>query len=185
MSATSIFQIHPECYSEEVHESFLQHHKNPFGFGNLSFITSVEESKALNKKEGPMVILSADGMCEAGRILHHLANNISNPNNTILIVGYMAENTLGRRIRDGEKEVKIMGDWYSVKASVEQINSFSAHADYVESLAWLNSIDTSRLKNIFMVHGEKSSQEFFKKYLNENGYPNVTIVKYGESYTLD
>ena len=132
-----------------------------------------------------MVILSADGMCEAGRILHHLANNISNPNNTILIVGYMAENTLGRRIRDGEKEVKIMGDWYSVKASVEQINSFSAHADYVESLAWLNSIDTSRLKNIFMVHGEKSSQEFFKKYLNENGYPNVTIVKYGESYTLD
>ena len=184
-SATSIFQIHPECYSEAVHDAFLQHHKNPFGFGNLSFVTSVEESKALNQKEGPMVIISADGMCEAGRILHHLANNISNPNNTILIVGYMAENTLGRRIRDGDKEVKIMGDWYSVKASVEQINSFSAHADYTESLAWLNSIDTSRLKRIFMVHGEKDSQEFFKNYLNENGYPNVTIVKYGEAYTLD
>ena len=132
-----------------------------------------------------MVIISADGMCEAGRILHHLANNIENPNNTILIVGYMAENTLGRRIRDGDKEVKIMGDWYSVKASVEQINSFSAHADYTESLAWLNSIDTSRLKRIFMVHGETEAQEFFKNYLNENGYPNVTIVKYGEAYTLD
>ena len=185
MSATSIFQIHPECYSEKVHEAFLQHHKNPFGFGNLSFVTSVEESKALNQKEGPMIIISADGMCEAGRILHHLANNISNPANTILIVGYMAENTLGRRIRDGDKEVKIMGDWYSVKADVEQINSFSAHADYTESLAWLNSIDTSRLRNIFLVHGETDAQSFFKDYLHENGYPNVTIVKYGESYTLD
>ena len=184
-SATSIFQIHPECYSEDVHDAFLQHHKNPFGFGNLSFVTSVEESKALNKKEGPMIIISADGMCEAGRILHHLANNISNPANTILIVGYMAENTLGRRIRDGEKEVKIMGDWYSVKADVEQINSFSAHADYTESLSWLNSIDTSRLKRIFMVHGEHDSQLFFKDYLEQNGFPNVTIVKYGESYTLD
>lgn len=184
-SATSIFQVHPECYSEDVHEAFLQHHKNPFGFGNLSFVTSVEESKALNEKNGPMVIISADGMCEAGRILHHLANNISNPNNTILIVGYMAENTLGRRIRDGEKEVRIMGDWYHVNAQIEQINAFSAHADYKECVEWLNSIDTSRLKQIFMVHGEHDAQDFFQKYLNENGYPNVTVVKYGQTYTLD
>lgn len=185
VNATSIFQVHPECYDDEVHEAFLKHHKNPFGFGSLTLINSVDESKELNKKEGPMIIISADGMCEAGRVLHHLANNIGDERNTILIVGYMAENTLGRRIRDGEKEVKIMGDWYHVNADVEQINAFSAHADYVECTQWLDSIDKSRLKKIFMVHGEKESQEFFKKYLNEHGYKDVTIVKYGETYTVD
>ena len=184
VNATSIFQVHQECYSEEVHEAFLKHHKNPFGFGTLSFVNSVEESKNLNKKDGPMIIISADGMCEAGRIVHHIANNISDPRNTILIVGYMAENTLGRRIRDGAKTVKIMGDEYDVKAKIEQINAFSAHADYEEATKWLKSIDTSRLKKIFMVHGEKESQTFFQNYLNEHGFPNVQIVKYGETYDL-
>jgi metallo-beta-lactamase family protein len=114
--------------------------------------------------------------------LYHLANEISNEKNTILIVGYMAENTLGRKIRDGEKEVNILGDHYQVKAKIEQINAFSAHADYTEMTDWLNAIDTSRLKNIFLVHGEPESQAFFKQYLNEHGYKNVTTVKYGESY---
>lgn len=183
-NATSVFRVHPECYDESVNEAFLKHHKNPFGFGSLSFTTSVEESKALNKKEGPMIIISADGMCEAGRVLYHLANDIGDERNTVLIVGYMAEDTLGRRIRDGEKEVKILGDWYHVNAKVEQINAFSAHADYEEMTQWLDSIDTSRLKNIFMVHGEKESQEFFTQYLHEHGYPNVTVVKYDEVYEL-
>ena len=132
-----------------------------------------------------MIIISADGMCEAGRIVHHIANNISDPRNTILIVGYMAENTLGRRIRDGAEKVKIMGDEYDVKAKVETINAFSAHADYEECTKWLKSIDTSRLKKIFMVHGESESQEFFQNYLKEHGFPNVQIVKYGESYELE
>ncbi|MBO5100669.1 MAG: MBL fold metallo-hydrolase [Treponema sp.] len=184
VNATSIFQVHPECYSSEIHEAFLKHHKNPFGFNALSFITSVDESKSLNNKPGPMIIISADGMCEAGRVVHHLANGISDPKNTILIVGYMAENTLGRRIRDGEKEVKIMGDWYKVNAAVETINAFSAHADYEECVQWLNSIDTSRLKKIFMVHGEKDAQSTFKDYLSKNGYKDVQIVKYGETYSL-
>ena len=183
-NATSVFRVHPECYDESVNEAFLKHHKNPFGFGSLSFTTSVEESKALNKKEGPMIIISADGMCEAGRVLYHLANDIGDERNTVLIVGYMAEDTLGRRIRDGEKEVKILGDWYHVNAKVEQINAFSAHADYEEMTQWLDSIDTSRLKNIFMAHGEKESQEFFTQYLHEHGYPNVTVVKYDEVYEL-
>lgn len=183
-NATSVFRVHPECYDESVNEAFLKHHKNPFGFGSLSFTTSVEESKSLNKKEGPMIIISADGMCEAGRVLYHLANDISDERNTVLIVGYMAENTLGRRIRDGEKEVKILGDWYHVNAKVEQINAFSAHADYEEMTQWLDSIDTSRLKNIFMVHGEKDSQDFFTQYLREHGYKNVTVVKYDETYEL-
>ncbi len=184
VNATSIFQVHPECYSSEVEEAFLKHHKNPFGFNALSFVTSVDESKALNEKPGPMIILAADGMCEAGRVVHHLANGISNPKNTILIVGYMAENTLGRRIRDGEKEVKILDDWYEVKADVEQINAFSAHADYEEMTKWLDSIDTSRLKQIFMVHGEKDAQEYFQQYLFMHGYKDVTVVKYGETYEL-
>lgn len=184
-NATSIFRVHPECYDSDVTEAFLKHHKNPFGFGDLSFTTSVTESKLLNEKEGPMIIISADGMCEAGRILHHLANNISDERNTILIVGYMAENTLGRRILEGEKEVKIMDDWYKVKASVEKINAFSAHADYTETLDWLKSIDTSQLKRIFLVHGENDAQEYLQNYLKENGFENVTIVKYGESYELD
>ena len=183
-NATSVFRVHPECYDESVNEAFLKHHKNPFGFGSLSFTTSVEESKSLNDKEGPMIIISADGMCEAGRVLYHLANEIGNERNTILIVGYMAENTLGRKIRDGEKEVKILGDMYHVNAKVEQINAFSAHADYTEMTDWLKTIDTSRLKNIFLVHGEKEAPEFCTDYLHQNGFSNVTTVKYDETYDL-
>jgi len=184
-NATSIFRVHPECYDKETQDAFTTHHKNPFGFNALSFTTNVEESKALNEKPGPMIIISADGMCEAGRILHHLANNISDPANTILLVGFMAENTLGRRIKNRETEVKIMGDWYKVEAEIEEINAFSAHADYQEILDWLNAIDTSRLKKIFMVHGEKDAQSHLKEYLEKNGFPNVEIVKYGKTYNLD
>lgn len=185
VNATGIYQLHQECYDEATKEAFLSHHKNPFGFNSMNFVQSVDESKELNKKEGPMIILSADGMCEAGRILYHLANNISDPKNIICIVGYMSENTLGRKILDGNKEVKILGDYYQVNAEVVNIDSFSAHADYHESLDWLNSIDTSRLKKIFLVHGEKTGQEHMKKFLEDNGYDHVEIVKYGETYQLD
>ncbi|GMO47163.1 MAG: MBL fold metallo-hydrolase [Termitinemataceae bacterium] len=183
-NATTIFQIHPECYSEEVHQAFIKHHKNPFGFNSLHFTTSADESKLLNGKDGPMVIISADGMCEAGRIQYHLINNIADSNNTILIVGYMAEHTLGRRILNRETEVKIHGEWFKRNAEVKKINAFSAHADYKESLAWLKAIDTSHLRQIFLVHGEPPAQKHLKQYLSENGFPNVTIVQYGENYSL-
>jgi metallo-beta-lactamase family protein len=184
-NATTIFQVHPECYGEEIKEAFIKHHKNPFGFNSLHFTTSVQDSKALNECKGPFIIISADGMCEAGRIQHHLMHNIQDPNTTILTVGYMAENTLGRRIRNRESEVKIHGDWYKLKAQVEEINAFSAHADYFEMLEWLKAVDTSRLKGIFLVHGEKKAQAFLKKYLEENGFPNVEIVKSGKTYELN
>jgi len=184
VNATSIFQIHPECYDSETHEAFIKHHKNPFGFNSLRFVTSVEESKSLNKMNGPMIIISADGMCEAGRITHHLANNIDDSTNQILLVGYMAEHTLGRRLQNRELEVKIMGEWHTVRAKITQINAFSAHADYQESIDWLKSMDTSSLKRIFMVHGEPDVQGIFKDRLANNGYPDVQIVKYGESYPL-
>ena len=183
-NATTIFQVHPECYSEKIKEAFIKHHKNPFGFNSLYFTNSVQESKALNDHPGPLIIISADGMCEAGRIQHHLIHNIQDPNTTIMTVGYMAENTLGRRIRNREKEVKIHGEWFKLNAQVEEINAFSAHADYFEMLEWLKALDTSRLKCIYLVHGEKKPQAFLKKYLEENGFPNVVIVKYGEKYEL-
>jgi metallo-beta-lactamase family protein len=123
-------------------------------------------------------------MCEAGRIQHHLIHGIQDPNTTILTVGYMAENTLGRRIHDRENEVKIHGMTFKLRAHVEAINAFSAHADYVEAAEWLKAVDTSRLKGILLVHGERKAQAAFKKYLEEKGYPNVQIVQYGKTYGL-
>ncbi len=183
-NATSIFQAHPECYDDETHKAFLAHHKNPFGFNELAFTQSLNDSKDLNNKPGPMIIISADGMCEAGRIVHHIANNISNPNNTILIVGYMAEYTLGRKLLDGAEEVKVMYEWHKVQAKIEKINAFSAHTDCIEAVQWLKEINTSQLKNIFIVHGEKKSQAGFVDYLSENGFKDATIVKRGKHYTV-
>jgi len=183
-NATTIFQLHPECYDEEIKEAFIKHQKNPFGFNSLHFTTSVQESKDLNDRSGPLIIISADGMCEAGRIQHHLIHNIADPNTTIMTVGYMAEHTLGRRIRDREEEVKIHGMKFKRRAAVEEINAFSAHADYAEAIAWLKSIDTSRLKTIFMVHGEPKGQAVFKRHLANAGFNNVEIVKYGGVYDL-
>jgi metallo-beta-lactamase family protein len=183
-NATTIFQVHPECYDEEIKEAFIKHHKNPFGFNSLNFTTSVDESKALNDRKGPLIIISADGMCEAGRIQHHLIHNITDPRTTVLLVGYMAENTLGRRIRDRAEELKIHGQWLKRRADVQEINTFSAHADYAEALQWLKALDTSRLKTIFLVHGEGSAQRAFKKHLAEHGFPQVEIVRYGRTYDL-
>ncbi|MDR3335476.1 MAG: MBL fold metallo-hydrolase [Treponema sp.] len=183
-NATTIFQVHPECYDEDIHDAFIKHHKNPFGFNALHFTTSVSESKALNDHPGPLIIISADGMCEAGRIQHHLIHNIGDPNTTILTVGYMAENTLGRRIRNKEAEVKIHGQWLERKAAVEEINAFSAHADYVEATDWLDALDTSRLKRLLLVHGEPKAQSAFKNYLIEKGYADTEIIQYNKTYSL-
>ena len=183
-NATSVFRVHPECYDESVNEAFLKHHKNPFGFSSLKFTTSVEDSKELNKKEGPMIIIAADGMCEAGRVLYHLANEISNPKNTIMCVGYMAENTLGRRIFDGAEKVHVLNADYEVKAKIERCNGFSAHADYNEMIEWLKNIDTSRLKKIFLIHGEPDQQAGFKQHLADAGFNDVDIVEAGKEYLL-
>jgi metallo-beta-lactamase family protein len=184
-NATTIYQVHPECYDEDVHAAFIKHHKNPFGFNSLHFTTSVDESKALNTHPGPLIIISADGMCEAGRIQHHLINSIEDPNTTILIVGYMAQQTLGRRIRNKERDLRIHGQWFKRRAAVEEINAFSAHADYVEATEWLDSLDTSHLKKLLLVHGEPKAQAHFKKYLEEKGYGNTEIVQYGKTYGFE
>jgi metallo-beta-lactamase family protein len=123
-------------------------------------------------------------MCEAGRILHHLKNNIQNPDNTIIIVGFMAQHTLGRRIKEQQPEVKIFGDEYKLKAEVVTLNAFSAHADYNEILESIAGLDKNRLKQIFLVHGEPDAQSHLKGLLDEKGYA-TTIVKYNNTYQLD
>jgi metallo-beta-lactamase family protein len=124
-------------------------------------------------------------MCEAGRIQHHLIHNIGDPNTTIMIVGYMAENTLGRRILERPDEVKIHGMRLKRRASVEKINAFSGHADYNETITWLKSLDTSRLKKIFLVHGEPKGQVVFSQHLSNAGFQNTEIVKYGGVYSMN
>lgn len=137
VGATEIFRIHPECFNKEVYD-FLFREKDPFCFEQLRLIRSVGESQALNKMNGQAIIISASGMCEAGRILHHLANNIGDPKNTVLFVGYCAEHTLGRKIMDGWKEVPILGKQYPVRARIREMDSFSGHADHGELLEYFD-----------------------------------------------
>ncbi|MBN2050777.1 MAG: MBL fold metallo-hydrolase [Spirochaetales bacterium] len=184
VNATSIFQIHPECYDRETYEAFTRHHANPFGFNDMNYITHVEKSKALNDKKEPIILISADGMCEAGRIRHHLVHGITDPRNTVLIVGYMAAHTLGRRIRDREKEVKIFGQTFPLKAEVEEINALSAHADYRELGEYVSAMDLKKLKEVFLVHGEEKAREHLKSHLLGLGVSRVTALRYGEEYEL-
>ncbi|HSV56713.1 MAG TPA: MBL fold metallo-hydrolase, partial [Magnetospirillaceae bacterium] len=184
INATTIFQVHPECYDKETYESFLRHHKNPFGFNNLRFSSTVDESKALNDLKGPAIIISADGMCEAGRIQHHLLHTIEDPNNTVLIVGYMARDTLGRRIRDRHPEVRIHGNTLKLRARVESINAFSAHADYRETWEWLCGLDLDRLRGVFLVHGEDEGLAAMAAYLGRQGLKDVRIMRYGEKHVI-
>lgn len=182
--ATSIFRVHPECYDEETAQAFLDHHDNPFGFASLNFSVGVDQSKRLNEMKGPMIIISADGMCEAGRIQHHLMHGLPDARNTILMVGYMAQNTLGRKIKDGAREVRIHGDFFQVHAEVAEIGSFSAHADYEETWEWLSGMDLSRLKKIFLVHGESGALEHMKTFLTSKGLCEPVIVRRGVRYEL-
>jgi metallo-beta-lactamase family protein len=183
VNATAIFRLHPECFDFETSQFLLKKH-DPFGFDNLTYITDVEDSKRLNDLDGPCMIISSSGMAEAGRILHHLANNIQNPNNIILIVGYSAEHTLGRRIVEREPEVKIFGEEYQLNAEVIVFNSLSAHADSDELIDYCSNFDRSKLQNIFLVHGDLDQQEKFKKRLTDVDFKNVTIPIRGEEFIL-
>jgi metallo-beta-lactamase family protein len=183
-NATSIFRVHQECYGPEIREVFLEDHVNPFGFDGLHFTSSVAESKKLNELTKPHIVISSSGMCEAGRILHHLKNNIENPNNTILIVGYMAAHTLGRRIADRLPEVKIFGESYRLRAKVKILNTFSAHADYNEILRYVKKLNLTRLRKMFLVHGEDHALENLRGLLLEAGVKAVEIVEPETEYEL-
>jgi len=152
VSATEIFRLHPECFNDEVY-NFLFETKNPFGFEELRLIRSVKESKELNASEEPAIIISASGMCEAGRILHHLKNTLGDEKNTVLFIGYCAQNTLGWKIRNGDEVVNIFGEPHDVRANVEILDSFSGHADHSELLEYYDRM-TGSVADTWLVHGE-------------------------------
>jgi metallo-beta-lactamase family protein len=183
VNVTDIFRAHPECYDDELLR-YMKDDPEPFGFHRLTYIRDVAESKRLNTTRLPMVIISASGMCEAGRILHHLRNNIEDPKNTVMIVGYCAAHTLGRRIVERKREVKIFGEPYRLRAEVEVMNSYSAHADEPELVEFVGHLDRDRLKRIFLVHGDSARQLSLFDALRANGYENAHGPARGETVEL-
>ena len=183
VDVTEIFRAHPECYDEET-LALLQETRNPFGFRRLTYVRDVEDSKRLNFLRDSAVIISASGMCESGRILHHLKNNIEDADNTILFSGFQAESTLGRRILDGNRRVRIFGEEYDVRARVARVEGYSAHADSEELRTWASHIDRARLQNIFLVHGEIESAQGLSGLLHKEGFRAVEIPERGQSFDL-
>ncbi|MDW8344904.1 MAG: MBL fold metallo-hydrolase [Verrucomicrobiae bacterium] len=181
--ATAVFQRHPECFNPSFAHA-MREGKNPFSGDHLTFIGSVEESMALNDHDGPAIIISASGMAEAGRIRHHIKNNIGDPRNLILIVGWCAPHTLGSHLASGHSTVTIFGEEYRVRARVETINAFSGHADSTELRAWAGGI-TGTLRNIYVVHGELPASEALAESLRTL-YPQavVNVPSFGDAVEL-
>ncbi len=180
---TQVFRRHAELYDDETHR-YLDRGQDPFQFPRLKLIRDVAESKALNDLRGPFVVISASGMCEAGRILHHLKNNIEDPRNTILITGFQAANTLGRKLVDKLPEVPIFGEPMRLRAEVETLNELSGHADQQELLAWMKPAVRS-LKGIFLVHGEPAQAEALARAIRERYGLEAVIPDRGQSFQLD
>lgn len=183
ISATNIMRLHSECFNEEISE-YMKTDPDPFGFDRLQYIQSVEASKALNVRNKTCVIIASSGMMEAGRVKHHLANNIDNPRTTVLCVGYCEPSTLGAKIMRGDKNVSIFGRRYEVRADVRRIDSLSGHGDYEEIMRYITCQEKRRLKQIFLVHGEEQSQITFQATLNKNGYKRVYIPSLKEAVEL-
>jgi len=182
IDATEVFRVHPECFDEEINE-YLLRQEDPFGFRGLHYLRNVEESKRLNELEGPMIIISASGMCEAGRVLHHLKNNIGDERNTVLIVSFQAEHTLGRRIAERKDEVRIFGEEYELRAQVKVIDAFSAHADRSELLGWIGHA-AANLKGVFVVHGEENESLALAEGIKELGVPQTTVPHRGDKIAV-
>lgn len=183
VNATDIFRMHADILNADV-AHVMHTDPDPFGFNSLFYIKDPEESKKLNSNKKPCVIISASGMMEAGRIKHHLANNIENPNNTILAVGYCSPQTLGARILEGADEVSIFGVRHPVKAKIEKIEAFSGHGDYNEMADFLDCQDKSQVKKVFLVHGDYDAQLAYKNTLASRGFQNIEIPIAGEEKDL-
>jgi len=183
ISATEIFRENQDLFDYDVKEA-MERGDNPLEFPGLQFTRTADESKALNESNMPSIIISASGMCEVGRIKHHLKHNLWNPNSTILFVGYQAPGTLGHRIVSGEKQVKIFGEDIAVNARIEYIEGYSGHADQEWLLNFIYSF-IDKPKHIFLVHGEEESQRVLKEKIIETTGIDVTIPEFGETYTLD
>lgn len=181
VDATDAYRSHRECFDEETRR-FLESSGDPFGFKLLTYTRSVDESKALNARKGPCVVLASSGMCEAGRILHHLKHGLPRTENVVLIVGYQAESTLGRRLVEGSKRVRIFGEELDVRAEVRKLNGFSAHADQEELSSYVKNIEG--LRGVFVVHGEERASLAFAQHLKEREMEGVVAPSAGQSVEL-
>jgi metallo-beta-lactamase family protein len=181
VDVTTVFRLHPEVFDRR--ERLIETTNELFDFPLLRYVREVSESKALNAAHGPAVIISASGMAESGRILHHLAHGIGDHRNLILFVGFQAEHTLGRRIQSGQEEVRILGQEYQRRAEVETIGGYSAHADRAELRAWVRRLG-GPVRRAFVVHGEPEPLEAMAAILREEGVRDVRVPKHGESFDL-
>ena len=182
VNATDVFRMHPEAWNEEVQQFLVaDNRRSPFDYPEIEYVREVRRSKQLNHFSEPIIIISANGMAENGRILHHLKNNIEDARNTILIVSFQAEQTLGRKLKDGEKSVRIFGETYNVRAAVEAIEGYSAHADQRELLDWASRFDRARVQALFLVHGEPQAIDTLAQLLRSDGFARVTAPERGHS----
>jgi metallo-beta-lactamase family protein len=184
VKATGVIRKHEECYNDNF-LAYLHKDPDPFGFNDLTYVSEVTQSKAINDIKEPCIIISASGMAEAGRIKHHIANNIGNPKNTILMVGYCTPESLGGKLKAGEKQVRIFGEPYDVKARVVNMDYFSAHADYKEILQFLQHQKADKVSQVFLVHGEYTAQQALQTKLAEVGFNNIHIPKQAERFEFE
>ncbi|MFQ6034954.1 MAG: MBL fold metallo-hydrolase RNA specificity domain-containing protein [Sedimentisphaerales bacterium] len=182
-SITKVFQRHSELFDEQMSE-FVRKLQSPFNFPGLKIVETTSQSKAINHIKGTVAVIAGSGMCTGGRIKHHLVNNISRPQSSIMFVGYQANGTLGRRIVNGEKQVRILGQQYRVKAKVVQVNGFSAHADKDELFQWLTGLKKPP-RRLFVVHGEAESAQHFGDYVSHKTGWKVSVPDYQDEFTLD
>jgi metallo-beta-lactamase family protein len=180
---TEIIKRHADLYNKHV-QDLMKTDKYPFDFKGLKFIQDVEDSKHLNSQKQPMVIISASGMAEAGRVKHHIANNLENPRNKILMTGYCEPHSLGARLLRGDKEVKIFREEFTVKCSIAAIRSMSAHGDYDDLCQFLACQNSQLVKELFIVHGEYAVQQTFKKRLEKKGFKSVNIPARHQKFNL-
>jgi len=185
VNVTDVFRRHPECFDRETLAILHAPSDNdPFGFQRLTYIRDVEHSKELNDRPGPFVIIAASGMCDNGRVVHHLANTIEDPRNMVIIAGYQADNTLGKKLVLRQPVVNVFGEPHELKAEVVVLNSFSGHADRNELLAYIDGFDRKRMKSVFVVHGDPDQSGKLAAGLQETGFSNVVIPSRGDRVPL-
>jgi metallo-beta-lactamase family protein len=181
---TEVFRLHPDCYDQAARE-LLRSNDSPFEFEGLTYVSDVEESKRIDEDQRPSIIVSASGMCEAGRVLHHLRTTIGDSRNTVVIVGFQAAHTLGRRLLEGRREVRIFGVMQPRRAEVVALDGFSAHADQLGLLDFAEAVRKhGPLRRVILVHGEPRAQEVLQRQLHDRGFPNVDIPAPGEHLRL-
>lgn len=178
---TEVFRNHPQYYDEEAND-MLEFRHRPFDFAGLRYVESVDESKALNRSGEPCIIISASGMCEAGRVLHHLKHSVEDERNMVLLVSYQASNTLGRRIAEREPRLRIYGDEYDLRCEVVVMDEFSAHADRNELLEYVSRMNLPRLKKVFLVHSEPEAAQALVEPLLALGVREVYTPKKGDEF---